>query len=108
MPEETKIPTFEINKHISDIIFEKKDDLTEAKILTMEEQMVNYSNEVLGIKVKSVALPFNHNSETKTEAQLIDWLRNRIHNRYSNAYELALKYGEKIKVKTDKKPLLND
>ena len=103
MPEETKIPTFEINKHISDIIFEKKDDLTEAKILTMEEQMVNYSNKILGIKVKSVALPLKHTPETKTESQVIHWLRDRIHSRYSTAYELALKYGEKLKVKLDKK-----
>jgi hypothetical protein len=103
MSKEIKTPTFEINKHISDVIFEKKEDSTETKIITIEEQMVNYSNEVLGIKVKSVALPLNHSPETKTESQVIHWLRDRIHSRYSTAYELALKYGEKLKVKLDKK-----
>jgi hypothetical protein len=92
-----------LNEHITDIIFERKEDFVEAKNLTLEEQVLNYSNEVLGIKAMSVALPPNYSPEPKTEEQIMNWLRNTIHNRHSSAYALSLKHGEKSKIKLDQK-----
>jgi hypothetical protein len=71
--------------------------------------MVNYSNDFLGIKVMSVALPPNYSPVKKTEAQLIDWLQNKVKNNHTKAYLLSLKYGEKLKVKLDQKePYVNN
>ena len=39
--------------------------------------MIKYSNEVLGIKVRSVFLPENYNKNLKTEKDVIEWLKNR-------------------------------
>ena len=61
--------------------------------------MVNYSNEVLGIKVISVALPPNYNPAPKTEEEVIDWLQNKVQHRNTVAYRLSLKYEEHLKTK---------
>ncbi|MDQ5928746.1 MAG: hypothetical protein QG594_524, partial [Bacteroidota bacterium] len=62
-------------------------------------QIVLFSNNVLGLKVQSVVLPDNFTNEPKTEEQVLCWLRNKIHNRDSSAHVLALKYGEKLKMR---------
>lgn len=92
-----------LNEHISDFIFNKKEDSSESKLYTLEEQLVNFSNEVLGIKVMSVALPISYQCQQKTETQLIDWLSNTVQSRYTSAYELCLKYENKFKFKSDQK-----
>lgn len=101
---------FELNKHIANIVFEKKsDELGVEKELTVEESLVNYSNQMLNIKVQSVALPPNYSIEPKTEKQLMFWLTNTIKNIHSKAYSLCLKYGEKLRIKSDKKePYINN
>ena len=107
MPQNQK-PLIDLTEHIGNVIFEKKEDVSTPKIFTLEEQMVNYSNEVLGIKVMSVALPENFNPNPKSETELLDWLQNKIHHRHTPAYRISLKYGEKLKVKLEKKePYIN-
>jgi hypothetical protein len=101
-------PTINVSEHVGNIIFDKKEDSSKAKLFTLEEMVVNYSNEVLGIRVMSVALPPNYSAQPKTEAQVIDWLRNRVHSRYTFAYSIALKYGEKLKVKSEQKQPYNN
>jgi hypothetical protein len=101
-------PTINVSEHVGNIIFDKKEDSAQPKIFTLEEQVVNYSNEVLGIKVMSVALPPTYTGQPKTEAQVMDWLRNKVHSRYTFAYSIALKYGEKVKIKSEKKQPYNN
>jgi hypothetical protein len=96
--------TIGFTQHIDNVVFEKKHNLdNEFRVQTLEEEMVNYSNDFLGIKVMSVALPPNYSPAKKTEAQLIDWLQNKVKNNHTKAYLLSLKYGEKLKVKLDQK-----
>lgn len=101
-------PIINISEHVGNIVFDKKEDSSQSKIFSLEEQVVNYSKEVLGIKVMSVALPNNYTGQPKTEAQVMDWLRNRIHSKYYFAYSMALKYGEKVKIKSEKKHPYNN
>jgi hypothetical protein len=89
----------DLQEYVADIVFEKKNDSDIDVAYNLEEQLVLFSNKILGVKVQSVALPNNFTNEPKTEAQLLNWLRNKINNRHSSAYVLALKYGEKLKVK---------
>ena len=87
---------------------EKKQDDLILESLTLEERMVNYSNDVLGIRVSSVSLPENYNPETRGENEMLNWLQNRIKNKYSSAFNLAKKYEEKLNIKLDqKKPYAN-
>jgi hypothetical protein len=95
-------PTFTTNvsnlqEYFNDIFFDKKNDSDIDVVYNLEEQLVLFSNNVLGVKVQSVALPNNFTNEPKTEAQVLDWLRNKIHNLHSLAYVLTMKYDEKIK-----------
>lgn len=101
-------PTFELTEHIGNIVFEKKEEVSEPKIFTLEEQMVNHSNEVLGIKVMSVALPKNYDPAPKTEVQLFNWFENKLNHKHSFAYRMSLKYGEKLKIKLEKKEPYNN
>jgi hypothetical protein len=100
-------PKISLTEHIGNIVFEKKDELISlSQTLTLEEELVHRHREVLKIKVQSVALPTNNYPAPKTEAQVMDWLRNRVHNNYSSAYSISLKYGEKLHLKLEqKKPL---
>jgi hypothetical protein len=100
-------PTLEISEHVGNIMFEKKETITETKIFTLEEQMTNYSNEVAGIKVTSVSLPPNYDPTPKTETQLLNWLENKLNHRNTFAYRMSLKYGEKLMVKLEKKEPYN-
>jgi len=53
-------------------------------------------------------LPENYNPKLKTETQVLDWLRNKIHSRHSATYVLCLKYEEKTNVKLEQKePYVN-
>jgi len=105
----SKNQTPNLNEHISDYIFDKQENSCEAKLYTLEEQLVNFSNEVLGIKVMSVALPISYQPQQKTEEQVIDWLRNTVQSRYNSAYALCLKHDEKLKIKLQQKqPYINN
>jgi hypothetical protein len=104
---DTTKPTLEISEHIGNILFDKKEAITETKIFSLEEQMINHSNEVEGIKVISVYLPPNYDPTPKTETQLIDWLENKLNHRNTFAYRMCLKYGEKLKIKLEKKEPYN-
>ena len=99
----SKNQTPNLNEHISDYIFDNQENYREAKLYKLEEQLVNFSNEFLGIKVMSVALPISYEPQQKTEEQVIDWLRNTVHSRYSSAYALCLKHDEKLKIKLQQK-----
>ena len=106
---ENKKPSINLTKHIAHIIFEKKDDaIPVSKELTLEEQLVYRHNKVFKIKVQSVALPNNYKHKPKTEAQVMDWLRNRIHNIHSFSYSISLKYGEKLNINLQKKEPYNN
>jgi len=94
-----------LNEHIADYIFDKKEDSSEAKLFTLEKQLVNFSNEVLGIKVMSVALPIGYTVQPKTEEQVIDWLSNTVQSRYTSAYAMCLKYEERLKIKLNQKSI---
>ena len=100
-------PTLKLNKQLLDIMFDKKDEPQEAKIFTLEEQMINYSNEVAGIKVTSVSLPPNYDPTPKTETQLLGWMENKLNHRNTFAYRMSLKHGEKLIVKLEKKEPYN-
>lgn len=92
-----------IKKQFKDVFFEKKEDNpTPVQTFSLEQQMVNYSNEVLGIKVMSVALPPNYNPELRNEEQVIDWLKNSVKNKNTSAYLLAKKYDESLKIEFTK------
>jgi hypothetical protein len=59
-----------------------------------EDTLLNNQSE-LGIKVQSVALPTkNYSIAPKTEPEVIDWLQNKIHSRYSAYYQMKKKYKE--------------
>ena len=80
---EIKKPTVQLNEHIGNIIFDKKEIQPEDKPLTLKEKMVSMSNTEFGIKVQSVALPNNYNPILKSETQVVDWLRNKLHSQHS-------------------------
>jgi hypothetical protein len=106
---ENQKPTIDLTEHIGDIVFEKKDEaIPLSETLTLEEQLLQTHQKVLGIKVQSVALPPNYNPAPKTEAEVMDWLRNRVNNNFSCAYSIALKYGEKLHVKLEQKKPYNN
>ena len=102
---ENKKQTINLTEHISNIVFERKEDVSFE--VNLKNEMV-YNNQVLGIQVQSVALPKNYNQNPKTESQVMDWLRNKIHSRYSFAYSMSLKYGEKLNVKLEQKEPYNN
>jgi transcriptional regulatory protein LevR len=102
---ENKKQTINLTEHISNIVFERKENFSFE--VNLKNEMV-YNNQVLGIQVQSVALPKNYNQNPKTESQVMDWLRNKIHSRYSFAYSMSLKYGEKLNVKLEQKEPYNN
>jgi hypothetical protein len=102
---ENKKQTINLTEHISNIVFERKENVSFE--VNLKNEMV-YNNQVLGIQVQSVALPKNYNQNPKTESQVMDWLRNKIHSRYSFAYSMSLKYGEKLNVKLEQKEPYNN
>jgi len=105
---EIEKPTISLTEHIGNIVFDKKEDASISVDYNLEEQTVLFSNKVLGIKVQSVVLPPNYLPQPKTEAEVMDWLRNRIQSRHSVAYSMALKYGEKSNVKLEQKTPYNN
>lgn len=102
-------PIVDLDNFVGSIVFEKKEDTSEnSENFTLEQKMVNYSNEVLGIKVMSVAIPPNYNPELRNEAQAIEWLQDKVKNKHTSAYILASKYGERLKIKLEQKePYIN-
>jgi hypothetical protein len=88
-----------------DIIFEKKEDvksivaehfksLKTGTPVSKKTELLNNQSE-LGVKVQSVALPTkNYSTAPKTEPEVIDWLQNKIHSRYSAYYQMKKKYKE--------------
>lgn len=102
-------PTISLTEHIGNIVFEKKDEaISFSETPTLEEDLLYRHQKVLDIKVQSVALPPNYNPAPKTEAEVMDWLRNTVNNNYSFAYSIALKYGERLKLKLEQKePYIN-
>ena len=105
---ENKKQTIVLTEHIGNIVFDKKEDSSISVDYNLEEQIVLFSNKVLGVQVQSVALPPNYLPQPKNETQVMDWLRNKIHNRYSFAYSMGLKYGEKLNLKLEKKEPYNN
>lgn len=67
----------QINNHLKQVIYNSNEDSNEDSNFCLEEIMIKYSNEVLGIKVRSVFLPENYNKNLKTEKDVIEWLKNR-------------------------------
>jgi hypothetical protein len=101
-------PTVSLTEHIGNIVFDKKVDSSISTDYNLEEQIVLFSNKVLGIQVQSVVLPPNYLPQPKTETEIMDWLRKKIQSKWSSAYVLALKYGEKSNVKLEKKEPYNN
>jgi hypothetical protein len=99
-----KKPTINLTEHISNIVFEKKEESNSlSEKLTLEQERLHKHQKLLKLQVQSVALPPNYSPAPKTEAQVMDWLRNTVKSRYSSAYALCLKYGEKLKIKLNQK-----
>ena len=96
-------PTISLTEHIGNIVFDKKVDSSISTDYNLEEQIVLFSNKVLGVQIQSVVLPPNYLPQPKTEAEVMDWLRNKIQSRHSFAYSMSLKYGEKLKIKLEQK-----
>lgn len=71
-------PTVSISEHVANIVFDKKEDSSISLSYNLEEQIVLFSNKVLGIKIQSVALPPNYFAEPKIDAQVIHWLNSKI------------------------------
>lgn len=62
--------------------------------MSPEEQLLKIKNS-FGIKVQSVVLPVKHQLfALKSEAQVLDWLQNKIHNNYSAFYQFNNKYND--------------
>jgi hypothetical protein len=86
-----------------DIIFEKKEDvksivaqhfqsLKTRTLVSQESELLNNQSS-LGIQVQSVALPTkNYSIAPKTEAQVIKWLENKVHNVNTAFYKINSKY----------------
>ena len=101
-------PIVDLENFVGSIVFEKKEQVSESlQTLTLEEQMLNYSNDVLGVKVISVALPLNYSPERKSETEVTNWLQNKVKNNHISAYILARKYGEKLKVRLEQREPYN-
>jgi len=105
---ENKKQTIGLTEHIGNIVFDKKEDSSIIADYNLEEQIVLFSNKVLGVQVQSVVLPANYLPQPKTETQVMDWLRNKIQSRHSFAYSMSLKYGEKTNLKLEKKEPYNN
>ena len=105
---ENKKQTIGLTEHIGNIVFDKKEDSSIIADYNLEEQIVLFSNKVLGVQVQSVVLPANYLPQPKTESQVMDWLRNKIQSRHSFAYSMSLKYGEKTNLKLEKKEPYNN
>ena len=100
---------FELNKHIGDVVFEKKEQIFEPKTNTIEESMVLHSNNILKIRVQSVALPIGYSPKPKSEQLFMWWLTHHIKNIYAYTYSFCLKYEEKLRIQSDKKePYINN
>lgn len=100
-------PKISLTEHIGNVVLDKKLDSSISTDYNLEEQIVLFSNKVLGVKVQSVVLPPNYLPQPKTEAEVMDWLRNKIQNTHSFAYSMSLKYGGKLKVRTQPKQPYN-
>jgi hypothetical protein len=74
---------FEGFEELNNLIFEKKPQTLEQKLLEDKKN--------IGIKVKSVFLP-NNFIENRSESQLLDWLFNDIQSLNTVNYKLRLKY----------------
>ena len=96
-------PKISLTEHIGNIVFDKKVDSVISEDYNLEEQIVLFSNNVLGVQVQSVVLPPNYLPQPKSEAEVMNWLRNKIQSRHSFAYSMSLKYGEKLKIKLEQK-----
>jgi len=105
---ENKKQTIGLTEHIGNIVFDKKEDSSISVDYNLEEQIVLFSNKVLGVQVQSVVLPANYLPQPKTEKQVMGWLRNKIQSRHSFAYSMSLKYGEKLNLKLEKKEPYNN
>jgi hypothetical protein len=105
---ENKKQTIGLTEHIGNIVFDKKEDSSIIADYNLEEQIVLFSNKVLGVQVQSVVLPANYLPQPKTEKQVMGWLRNKIQSRHSFAYSMSLKYGEKLNLKLEKKEPYNN
>ena len=73
-----------------------------------EEQLLKFQHSI-GIKVQSVALPNKDQFYAiKTEEQVLDWLRNKIHNQHSAYFQFSNKYSEDDEEKSwDKNKMQN-
>ena len=86
-----------------DIIFEKREDdksivaehfksLKTKNPVSKKTELLNNKSE-LSIKVQSVALPTkNYSIAPKTEAQVMDWLENKVHNVNTAFHKINSKY----------------
>lgn len=77
----------EINSHFMEAVFDKKGELEKEELISLEQQMVNHSNNVLGIKVMSVALPNKYALKAKNDVDVLNWLKNKVQSKYSIYYK---------------------
>jgi hypothetical protein len=92
-----------VGENLLNVVFGKPDEkmlnrpiqpLNSLTPVAPEEQLLKVQNS-FRIKVQSVALPVKHQLFTlKSEAQVLDWLQNKIHNVHSAYYQFNNKYKE--------------
>ena len=93
-----------INDNLMNIVFEKSTNTH----ITPEEQLLKHQRS-FGIKVQSVALPKEHELFTlKTEGQVMNWLKNKVHNVHTAYYNETSKYdGESERLHWSNNKMLN-
>jgi hypothetical protein len=78
-----------VTKNLLDVIFVKPPQDT----ITTEDALLEIMNIGHRIKVQSVVLPKEHQLYTlKTEAQILDWLQNKLHNVNTAFHKINSKY----------------
>ena len=107
---ENQKPIIDLTEHVVNIVFDKKnEEISPSESSLLAQDLLCKHQKILGIKVQSVVLPPDYKPAPKTEEELMDWLRSKVYNNFSCAYSIALKYGEKLKVRLEqKKPYINN
>jgi hypothetical protein len=93
-----------INDNLMNIVFEKSTNTHS----TPEEQLLKHQRS-FGVKVQSVVLPKEHELFTlKTEGQVMNWLKNKVHNVHTAYYSKNSKYdGENERLHWSNNKMLN-
>jgi len=86
------LPEIELNKF--DVIFERVHPTPITGSMIHKYKIFKMKRDA-GIKVQSVCFPKNYNFFVeKKESEILDWLQNKIHNKYSVSFQFNQKYTD--------------